>query len=70
MRCLCSVAFLIVFLARTAPGTTLDNATFVRQLYQDLLDRAPDPAGLNYWQNHTCIRILNGHSILGHFSAL
>lgn len=51
MRYLATVAFLTISLACTVSGAALDDATFVRQLYLDLLDRTADPAGLNFWQN-------------------
>ena len=33
----------------SAAGTQVSSTVFVIQLYRDLLDRNPDPGGLNYW---------------------
>lgn len=32
-------------------GSNLDTASFINQLYQNVLHRAPDQAGLDYWSN-------------------
>lgn len=33
-------------------GANLSNTAFLNQVYQNVLDRAPDQAGADYWMNH------------------
>lgn len=40
------------FLANPQTATTTEINAFITQIYQNLFDRAPDAAGLAYWQDY------------------
>jgi len=49
-------------------GATHTNDTFITALYQNILDRAPDQGGFNYWSNQLQTGALNEAQVLASFS--
>ncbi|HEY5801969.1 MAG TPA: DUF4214 domain-containing protein, partial [Burkholderiaceae bacterium] len=53
---------------RTLYGSSLDNSGFVREMYQNVLHRAPDAGGLNFWINELVTGAVTREDVLIGFS--